>query len=225
MASTKVELPMLDRKTNFTLWKIKMRGVLAQLDLEDALVVPMPESWNEDKKKRINWKALTQIQLHLSNDILRDVQKETEAHKLWSRLEEICMAKTVTRRNLAKQRLFGLRMVEGTSLESHLANFKYIMAELDALDANTLIEEDLCSLLLMSLPPSFSGFRDILFYGSKESMSKLSLETIYEDLSSKESMSKLSESATPSEGEGLLFEDVTPRRRKILLEVVLSLVI
>ena len=38
-----------------------MRGVLAQIYLEDALVVPMPESWNEDKKKRINRKALTQI--------------------------------------------------------------------------------------------------------------------------------------------------------------------
>ena len=44
MASTKVELPMLDSKTNFTLWKIKMQGVLAQHDLEDALIVPMPES-------------------------------------------------------------------------------------------------------------------------------------------------------------------------------------
>ena len=61
MASTKVELPLLDRKTNFTLWQIKMRGVLAQLDLEDALVVPMPKTWNEDKKNWINWKALTQI--------------------------------------------------------------------------------------------------------------------------------------------------------------------
>ena len=205
MASTKVELPMLDRKTKFTLRKIKMQGVLAQLDLEDALVVPMPESWNEDKKK-----ALTQIQLHLSNDIFQDVQKETKAHEFWSRLEEICMAKTVTRRNLAKQRLFGLRMVEVTSLESHLTNFKDIMAELDALDANTLIEEDLCSLLRMSLPPSFSGFRDILFYGSEG----LSLETIYEDLSSKESMSKLSETATPSQGEGLVVRGCNPEKKK-----------
>ena len=91
-------------------------------------------------------------------------------------------------------------MVESTSLESHLANFKDIMAELDALDGNTLIEEDLCSLLLMSLLPSFSGFQDILFYGCKG----LPLETIYEDLSSKESMSKLSEMTTPSQGEGLV---------------------
>lgn len=49
-------------------------------------------------------------------------------------------------------------MMEGTSLESHLVIFKDIMVELEAFDANTLIEEDLCSLLLMSLPPSFLSF-------------------------------------------------------------------
>ena len=139
MASVKVELPMLDRKTKFIFCKITMWGVLAQLDLEDALVFPMPKSWHEDKKKWINRKSMTQIKLHLYNDILRDVQTETQAHNLWSRLTEICMAKTITRRNLAQQWLFGLRIVEGTSLESHLTNFKDIMAELDALDANALI--------------------------------------------------------------------------------------
>ena len=50
-------------------------------------------------------------------------------------------------------------MMEGTSLESHLTAFKNIMAELEALDANTLMEEDLCSLLLVSVPLSFSGFQ------------------------------------------------------------------
>ena len=55
-------------------------------------------------------------------------------------------------------------MVQGTSLEFLIANFKDIMAELDALDANTLVEEELCSLILMSLLPSFLGFRDIFVF-------------------------------------------------------------
>ncbi|CAA6659215.1 unnamed protein product [Spirodela intermedia] len=159
MASTKVELLQLDKKTNFTLWQVKMKAVLMQLDLEDALFPTIPASWTEDHKKMVNQKALTQIQLHLTNDIIRDVQKETKAHKLWSRLDEICMVKIVTRRNL-----------------------------------------DLCSLLLMSLPSSFSGFWDILFYGSKG----LSLESIYEALSSKEIICKFSKMTTLSQAEGLV---------------------
>ena len=47
-------------------------------------------------------------------------------------------------------------MMEGTSLESHLTAFKHIMVDIEALDANTLMEEDLCSLLLMSMPLSVS---------------------------------------------------------------------
>ena len=101
-------------------------------------------------------------------------------------------------------------MVEGTSLEFLIANFKDIMAELDALDANTLVEEELFSLILMSLLPSFLGFRDILFSCFKG----LSLETIYEDLSSKESMRKLSEMATPSQGESLVVQRPNPEKKK-----------
>ena len=40
-------------------------------------------------------------------------------------------------------RLFGLRMMEGTCMESHLVTFNDIMAALEALDANALVEEDL----------------------------------------------------------------------------------
>ena len=49
-----------------------------------------------------------------------------------------------------------------------------------------------------------------MFYGSKG----LSLETIYEDLSSKESMSKLSETATPSQGEGLVVQRRNHEKKK-----------
>ncbi|CAA7402195.1 unnamed protein product [Spirodela intermedia] len=180
MASTKVKLHQLDKKTNFMLWQVKMKSVLTQLDLEDAVSPTMHISWIEDQMKMINQKR----------------QKLTSYGQGLRRY----VAKIVTRRNLAKQRLFGLHMMKGTSLESHLAAFKDIMAELEALDVNMLNDEDLCSLLLMSLSPSFLGFRDILFYGSEG----LSLATIYEALSSKKNMSKFLETATSSQAEGVV---------------------
>ena len=66
------------------------------------------------------------------------------------------------------------------------------------------------SLLFMSLPPSLSSFRDILFYCSKG----LSLEIIYQDLSSKESISKLYETTTPSQGEGLVVRGRNLKKKK-----------
>ena len=98
---------------------------------------------------------------------------------------------------LTKQRLFGLHMLEGTSLEVHISTFKEVLSNLEAMDANTLIEEDLCCLLFMSLPASYIAFQDTLFYGHKD----LSLRTVYEPLSSKEIMNHMANgSVTAAKG-------------------------
>lgn len=72
MSSLKYDLPLLDRDTRFTLWQVKMRAVLAQLDLDDALLGrdKMPASWSDEEKERKDRKALSHIHLHLSNSIL-----------------------------------------------------------------------------------------------------------------------------------------------------------
>lgn len=46
MASMKFDVPLLDYKTRFSLWQVKMRAILAQSqDLDEALV------WFGKKKK------------------------------------------------------------------------------------------------------------------------------------------------------------------------------
>ena len=64
MASMKYDLPMLDYKMRFSLWQVKMRAILAQTNNLD-------EETNEEKRK--DRKALSLVQLHLSNDILQEV--------------------------------------------------------------------------------------------------------------------------------------------------------
>ncbi|KAG8479619.1 hypothetical protein CXB51_029332 [Gossypium anomalum] len=71
MASLKYKIPLLDRNTRFVLWQIKMQAVLAQIDLEDLLGIDkMPLTLTDEEKKRKDRKALTQLHLHLSNEIL-----------------------------------------------------------------------------------------------------------------------------------------------------------
>ena len=49
MASMKYDLPMLDYKTRFSLWQVKMRAILAQTnDLDEALK-------KFGKKKKDEW--------------------------------------------------------------------------------------------------------------------------------------------------------------------------
>ena len=76
MASMKFDLPLLDYKTRFALWQVKMRAILAQSsDLDEALDSfggKGQKSWTAEEKRK-DRKALSLIQFHLHNDILQEV--------------------------------------------------------------------------------------------------------------------------------------------------------
>ena len=55
MASTKYDLPPLDRTTRFALWQVKMRAMLIQAEMEDALDKfgnKDSKSWTDEKKRK-----------------------------------------------------------------------------------------------------------------------------------------------------------------------------
>ena len=47
LTKAKVEILLLDKKTNFSMWQVKMRAILAQMELEDFLFEEMPRRWTE----------------------------------------------------------------------------------------------------------------------------------------------------------------------------------
>ncbi|KAG8472490.1 hypothetical protein CXB51_034176 [Gossypium anomalum] len=164
MSSLKYEISLLDRNTKFALWQIKMQAVLAQMDLEDALlgIDKMPSTLTDEEKKRKDRKALTQLHLHLSNEILQDVMKEKTAAALWKRLGQICMSKTLTSKLHMKQRLYAHLLKEGASVHEHLIVFKEILSNWEAMEVQ-YDKEDLRLILLCSLPPSYSTFRGTIY--------------------------------------------------------------
>ena len=154
MASTKYDLPPLDYKTRFSLWQVKMRAVLAQSqDIDEVLEgfgKKKKDEWTAEEKRR-DRKALSLIQLHLSNDILQEVLQKNHAAELWLKLESICMSKDLTSKMHMKLKLFTLKMQEGDSVLSHLSIFKEIVADLVSMEVK-YDDEDLGLLLLCSLP-------------------------------------------------------------------------
>ncbi|KAG8492966.1 hypothetical protein CXB51_010297 [Gossypium anomalum] len=168
MASLKYESSLLDRNTRFTLWQIKMQAVLAQMDLEDALlgIDKMPSTLTDEEKQHKNRK---------------DVIKEKTVAALWKRLEQICMSKTLTSKLHMKQRLYAHRLEEGAFVHEHLIVFKEIPANLEAMEVQ-YDKKDLGLILLCSLPPSYSTFRDTILY-SRES---LTVDEVYDSLTSQD---------------------------------------
>ncbi|KAG8489165.1 hypothetical protein CXB51_017148 [Gossypium anomalum] len=150
-----------------------MQAVLAQMDLEDALlgIDKMPSTLTDKEKKRKDRK---------------DVMKEKTAAALWKRLEQICMSKTLTSKLYMKQRLYAYRLEEGASVHEHLTVFKEILSNLEAMKVQ-YDKEDLGLILLCSLPPSYSTFRDTILY-SRES---LTIDEVYDSLTSYDKMKHL----------------------------------
>jgi hypothetical protein len=159
MSSVKYDLPLLDWDTRFSLWQVKMRAVLSQTDLDDALdgfEKKDVKTWT-DEERRKDRKTLSHIHLHLSNNILHEVLAEKTVAALWLKLESICMSKDLTSKMHMKMKLFTHKLLEGGTVLSHVSSFKEIVVDLQLMEVS-YDNEDLGLLLLSSLPSSFANF-------------------------------------------------------------------
>src|SRR3954471_14650417 len=100
-----------------------MQALLGQADYDDALDSfgkNRIQDWTAEEKRK-DHKALSQIQLHLHNDILQDVLSEKIAAALWLKMEEICMTKDLTSKLHLKQKLFLYKFPEEGNVLSHIS--------------------------------------------------------------------------------------------------------
>ncbi|KAG8474900.1 hypothetical protein CXB51_031553 [Gossypium anomalum] len=85
-----------------------------------------------------------------------------------------------------KQRLYAHFLEEGASVHEHLTVFKEILSNLEAIEVQ-YDKEDLGLILLCSLPPSYSTFRDMILY----SCESLTIDEVYDSLTSYDKMKHL----------------------------------
>ena len=104
------------------------------------------------------------ILLSLSDGVLREVADEETATGLWKKLESLYMKKSLTNRLFLKQRLYTLKMEEGTPLSYHLDEFNKILMDLKNIDIQ-IDDEDQALILLCSLPEFFDNFVNSMLYG------------------------------------------------------------
>lgn len=169
MKTFKFDIGKFNRSVNFGLWKRKMRVILVQQGWEKALAGKSnkPISMTDDQFKEIDLKALSAIQLCLSDEVLQVVTKEETTVGLWLKLESMYMKKSVTNRLLLKSKLHDLKLQEGKPIKTHIDEFCSIVMDLHNIDIE-LDDEDLAIYLLCSLPPSYKHVRETLLYGRDE---------------------------------------------------------
>jgi len=187
MAAMKYDLPPLDHDTRFALWQVKMRALLTQAEVDDALEKfgnKDSKSWTEEEKRK-DRKALSHVHLHLSNNILQEVLLEKTIVALWLKLESFCMSKYLTSK-MHLMKLYTHKLQEDGSVSNHLSIFKDIVADLQSMEV-TYDDEDLGLILLCSLSGSYANFRDTILY----SRDTLTMNDVYEALQAKEKMKQM----------------------------------
>ena len=102
-----------------------MNVILTQSGLKKALFEreKKPQDMKEETWKELDEKALTDIQLCLTDEVLSEYFIEKITSSLWERLQDHYLKKSLVNRLILKQRLFLICMHEGTPIKSHIAEF------------------------------------------------------------------------------------------------------
>ncbi|XP_057248658.1 retrovirus-related Pol polyprotein from transposon TNT 1-94 isoform X1 [Beta vulgaris subsp. vulgaris] len=198
MSGVNVKIDKFTGGNSFSLWQIKMRALLKQQGLWAPLAKKATDSVTAEMAV-LEEKAHSTIMLCLEDDIITEVAEEETASDLWLKLESLYMTKSLTNKLMMKQRLFSLRMQEGTSLRDHLDKLNTILLDLRNIDVK-VDDEDAALILLVSLPISYENFVDSFIVG-KDS---LSLQEVRSALHTREIRHKASGTGTVDQAAGLV---------------------
>ena len=110
-----------------------MNTILTQSELKKALLEREKkfQDMKEETWQKLDEKALTIIQVYLADEVLNEFSMEKTTSSLWERLQYHYLKKSLANQLILKQRLFLLRMYEGTPIKSHIVKFSSIINDLD----------------------------------------------------------------------------------------------
>ena len=162
-----------------------------------ALYGTKPESTEEVDWKELETKAVAVIRLCLADDVMYHVMDDESPAGIWLKLESRYMSKSLSNKLYLKQKLYGLKMMEGSDLSQHLNVFNQIISDLMRVDVK-FEDEDKALMLLNSLPasPTYESLVTTLMWGKET----LDLEEITSALLGFQMRKKASDEGTQGEG-------------------------
>ena len=93
----KMEINRFDRKNNFSLWQVRVKDVLIQQRLINALLCKEKSTTIEVQNwRRLQMQIVSTIRLYLTDEVVIHVLDETSSTMLWSKLEKLYMLKSLT---------------------------------------------------------------------------------------------------------------------------------
>ena len=109
-----------------------------------------------------------------------------------------------------KGRLYTFRIAKGTLVQKHFNDFNSIIVDLESLDVK-IEDDDKAILLVVSLPPSYKYFKEIMLYNNSNT---ISFEDVKSNLLSKE---KFDHDIHADPAEGLVVRGRTTEKKGTII--------
>uniref|UniRef100_A0A803Q997 Reverse transcriptase Ty1/copia-type domain-containing protein n=1 Tax=Cannabis sativa TaxID=3483 RepID=A0A803Q997_CANSA len=184
------DLERFDGTDDFCLWKEKMLAILIYQKLDSALDEDLgsndvkKKDMDESKKKEsdtIMKQARSSIFMHLADNVLRQVIGEKTTLGIWSKLNQLYMARSTVTKIFLKGKFYGFKMNATVTLDQNLDELNKIVLALTNM-GGTIKEEDQAVIMLNALPDQFKEMRTVIMY----SRDTLTLDDVMSTLRSRD---------------------------------------
>ncbi|KAL2251628.1 UNVERIFIED_CONTAM: Retrovirus-related Pol polyprotein from transposon TNT 1-94 [Sesamum indicum] len=174
-------LQPFDGKSDFAIWKQKMKGVLIQQKVFKAIDGNCVETVSEEKKQENDEFAYSSIILNLSDTVLRKVGKQESSKALWYKLEEIYTETSLPNKLFLLEKFFRYKLDLSKNIDENLDDFTKLIHDIK-LTGDKNIDEYSPIVLLNAIPESYSNVKAAIKYGRDS----VNIETVVNGLKSKE---------------------------------------
>ena len=164
-----------------------MKDLWQPIKTVNGVPVGKPAEMKDVDWEVLNRKCAAQIRQWIDRSIMQSVAKETDAYKLWEKLEKTYAQPSA--QNVANliRRLITLKYKDGSSMSEHINEFEGVADQLSTMNCK-FDDNQLATFLLISLPKSW----DTLFVSVTNSApeGKVTLEMVKDRLFNEESRRK-----------------------------------
>ena len=174
-------LQPFDGKSEFSIWKQKMKGILIQQKVYKAISGVYTTDDTAAIKAELNDMAHSAIILNLSEGVLRKVGVIDSAKDLWKKLEDLYTETSLQSKLYLLEKIFKFRLDMSKDINDNLDVFTKLILDIK-LTGDKHIDDYSPIVLLNAIPDSYSDLKSAIKYGRDT----ISLDIVVNGLKSKE---------------------------------------
>ncbi|KAL5573068.1 hypothetical protein UlMin_022665 [Ulmus minor] len=125
MGGTIFDIETFDGTGDYCLWKKKIKAIMMQLKVDVALdeKPEFPATMTSYEKSEIFKTTYSTLFLYLTDNMLRQVDGLETAAKIWKKLDELYMVKSLPNKICLLERFIGFKMDTSKTIDQNLDNF------------------------------------------------------------------------------------------------------